>query len=142
MACIASSAPQDYAFQYQIGVVGCATDCTAPGQTPISAAARGDTVWLRHGIVLLQSSGGIKRVTLRPNCAENVLIQSGTTAVDTVPTPSCPDSTTLSDFALGTTLTRYNQWIVDSTLAPAAYSVVGRIMVQPRIEPRFIITIQ
>jgi hypothetical protein len=129
-------------FQYQIGVYGCATDCTAPGTTPVSSAARGDTIWLRHDILLLQATDTIRRATLRPDCAGGVLVQFGAATRDTVPTATCPDSTMVRDFALGTGITRFHQWIVDSALTPAVYSVVGRVLVQPRLEPRFGFTIQ
>lgn len=142
IACINSSEPSGFRFQYQIGVYGCDTDCTAPGTIPLSSAARGDTIWLRHDIVLLQATDTIKRATIRPDCAGGVWVQLGATIRDTVPTPTCPDSTAPRDFALGAPVTRFHQWIVDSALSPAIYEIVGRLLVQPRIEPRFAFTIQ
>lgn len=142
IACLNSSEPSAFRFQYQIGVYGCDTDCTAPGTTPVDSAARGDTIWLRHDIVLLQATDTVRRATIRPDCAGAVWVQSGAATLDTIPTATCPDSTTLRDFALGAPFTRFDQWIVDSALTPAVYSVVGRVLVQPLLEPRFAFTIQ
>lgn len=142
IACLDSSDPSGFVFQYQIGVYGCDTDCAAPGTIPLSSAARGDTIWLRHDIVLLQATDTIKQATLRPDCAGGVWVQFGAATRDTIPTATCPDSTAPRDFTLGTPVTRFHQWIVDSALTPAVYGVVGRLLVQPRIEPRFAFTIQ
>ena len=80
-------------------------------------------------------------MTVRPDCNLNVVIESATAAVDTLPTPTCPDSTASVEFVLGVIVTRYTRWVVDSSLAPAIYDVIGRVLVQPRIEPRFLFTI-
>lgn len=137
IACLNSSEPSAFRFQYQIGVYGCDTDCTAPGTTPVDSAARGDTIWLRHDIVLLQATDTVRRATIRPDCAGAVWVQSGAATLDTIPTATCPDSTAPWVFAIGTPVTRFHQWVVDPALSPAIYEVVGRLLVQPRIEPRF-----
>lgn len=122
---------------------GCGTDCTEPGTIPVSSAAPGDTIWLRHDIVLLQATDTVRRATIRPDCAGGVWVQFGAVTVDTIPTATCrPDSTMPRDFPLGAPFTRFHQWIVDPGLSPATYDVVGRLMVQPRIEPRFGFMIQ
>lgn len=92
-------------------------------------------------MALVSASDTLRRVTMRPDCALNVVIESPTAPVDTLPTPTCPDSTASVDFVLGATVTRDTRWVVDSSLAPAVYDIVGRVMVQPRIEPRFRFTI-
>lgn len=129
-------------FQYQIGLFDCDTDCSGPGAVAVDSVARGDTVWLKHDIVLLQATDTAKRASIRPDCAQNMLVQTPTANVDTVPTPTCPDSIESRNFALGAGITRYNRWVVDSALAPGFYRMVGRIMVQPRIEPQFVFVIK
>src|SRR4029077_9978635 len=115
----------------------------APGPDTISTAARGDTVWVRHQIVLVQSVNDSSDATLRPTCADNVAIRTGVNTVKTLPAPaSCAlDSTDVRRFALGGTLTLYTRWIVDSSLTPAPYGVVGRVMVHPLIEPQLTFTV-
>lgn len=136
-ACVNTTQPRGFVYQYQVGVFGCGADCTEPGTTAVASAARGDTVWLQHHITLLQSFDSSHTATVRPDCAENVSIRIGSALRDTVPTPTCPDSLASRSFTLGDTLTRFNQWIVDSALAPAVYTLVGRVLVQPRLEPTF-----
>lgn len=141
-ACVDTNAPSGFVFQYQIGLYDCGADCTAPGTIGIDTVHRGDTVWLRHDIQLLQTAAPSKAATLRPACAQNVIVRSATVNVDTVPTPSCPDSTESKIFALGDTVLRFNAWVVDSALAPGAYQILGRVMLQPRIEPQFVFIVQ
>jgi len=140
-SCLNTADPGRFIFQYAIAAYGCGTDCSAAGPTPISTAARGDTVWLRHDIVLLQASDTVRRATIRPDCALNVVIESPTAPIDTLPKPTCSDSLASHNFVLGATLTRFTRWVVDSSLAPATYDIVGRVLVQPRIEPRFLFAI-
>jgi hypothetical protein len=91
--------------------------------------------------VLLQAEDTARSATIRPDCALNIVIESPTAPVDTVPTPTCPDSLASHNFVLGATLTRHSRWIVDSSLTPRIYDIVGRVLVQPRIEPRFLFTV-
>lgn len=141
VSCLNTADPGRFVMQYAIGAYGCGADCTTPSTTSIATAARGDTVWLKHDIALVSASDTIRRVSVRPDCNLNVVIESPTVAVDTLPTPTCPDSIASVQFVLGAIVTRYTRWVVDSSLAPAIYDVVGRVMVQPRIEPRFLFTI-
>jgi hypothetical protein len=141
-ACVGTNEPTGYVFQYQIGLYDCDADCSSPGAVSIDTVARGDTAWLRHDIRLLQTVQPTKTAALRPDCAQNVLVQTATANVDTVPTPTCPDSLELKAFAIGDTALRFNRWVVDSALAPGAYRVVGRFMAQPRIEPNFLFIIK
>lgn len=141
-ACIGTNDPTGYVFQYQIGLFDCGADCTTPGTVALDTVHRGDTVWLRHDIRLLQTTAPSKTATLRPACGQNIIVRTATTNVDTVPTPTCPDSLESKIFALNDTALRFNSWIVDSALAPGAYQVVGRLMVQPRIEPQFVFLVQ
>lgn len=141
-ACADTNDPTGFVFQYQIGLYGCGADCSTPGTVGIDTVHRGDTVWLRHDVQLLQTTAPNKVATLRPACAQNVIVRSPVTNVDTVPTPTCPDSLVAKTFALGDTILRFNAWRVDSALAPGPYQIVGRVMVQPRIEPQFVFIVQ
>ena len=143
VACLPSTELTGFVFQYGIAAFDCDTTCAAPGADTISTAARGDTVWLRHQIVLVQSVNDSSDATMRPICADNVAIRAGVTTLKTLPAPAgCAlDSTDIRRFALGGTLTRYTQWVVDSSLTPAPYSVVGRVLVHPLIEPSLTFTI-
>lgn len=137
-ACINSVGPSGFVFQYGIGAFGCDTTCATPGTTMIDSAARGDTVWLRYDILLVQSARDSADATLRPDCTENVAIRTGVTTVRTIPAPAtCQDSTAPQRFPLGGAVTRYTRWVVDSGLTPMTYFVVGRVMVRPTIEPSF-----
>lgn len=144
IACLNSAEPRGFVFRYEIGVYGCDTPCASPDTARVSSAARGDTVWLRHDIVLVQAVQGTADATTRPACTENVAIRSGNTPVRSLPAPAtCQDSTERRAFLVDTVLTRFTQWVVDSALTPATtYGVVGRIMVQPRIEPMFAFLVQ
>jgi hypothetical protein len=142
VGCVDTSSPGNFVFQYQIGLYGCGTDCSGPGAAGIDTVARGDTAWLRHDIRLLQSSATTKNATVRPVCAQNVLVQTPATNVDTIPAPTCPDSLESHAFTLGDSLTRFNRWVVDSSFAPGGYLLVGRVMVQPRIEPQYFFVIK
>lgn len=91
--------------------------------------------------MLLQASDTVRKATIRPDCALNVVIESPAAPVDTLPTPTCADSLASHNFVLGATLTRFTRWVVDPAMPPANYDIVGRVLVQPRIEPRFIFAI-
>ena len=142
-ACLPSTELTGFVFQYGIAAFDCDTTCATPGADTISTAARGDTVWLRHQIVLVQSVNDSSDGTLRPACADNVAIRAGVNTVKTLPAPAgCAlDSTEVRRFALGGILTRYTQWVVDSVLTPASYVVTGRILVHPLIEPSLSFTV-
>jgi len=137
VACLPSTELTGFVFQYGIAAFDCNTTCVAPGPDTISTAARGDTVWLRHQIVLVQSVNDSSDGTLRPACADNVAIRAGVNTVKTLPAPAaCAlDSTEVRRFALGGTLTRYTKWVVDSSLTPSSYVIIGRVLVHPLIEP-------
>ena len=142
IACFNSAEPTGFVFQYGISAFGCDSTCAAPGATMIDTAARGDTVWLRHEVLLVQSIRDSAEATLRPACAENVAIHAGVNTVRTIPAPAtCQDSTAALKFALGGIVTRYTQWVVDSGLTPMTYVVVGRVMVRPLIEPSFLFVV-
>lgn len=143
-ACLNTVGPDGFVFQYRLSVVGCDSDCTAPDTTPttITSADLGDTVWVRHDIMLVQAFDSTRIALVRPECAENVWIRSGATLRDTLPTPTCPDSVAARAFLLGTRYTRFNQWIVDSSLALGEYFAVGRVLVQPRVEPAWVLEVQ
>ena len=143
VACLPTTELSGFVFQYGIAAFNCDTTCAAPGPDTISTAARGDTVWLRHEIVLVQSVNDSSDATLRPDCTDNVAIRAGVNTVKTLPlpVPGCLDSTAVRRFALGGTYTRYTQWVLDSSLTPAPYLVVGRVLVHPLIEPSLSFTV-
>lgn len=142
-ACVHSADATGYVFSYGIAAYGCDTTCASPGVDSITAANRGDTVWLRHQVLLVNAVGIAALATLRPTCTVNVAVQSGVNTVQTLPNPtSCAaDSTIVDSVPLGGTVTRYTQWVLDSALAPSTYVVVGRIMVRPLIEPALLFTV-
>jgi len=143
VGCIPPTQGSGFIFQYGIGAYDCDTTCATPNPTaPIDTAARGDTVWLQHAISLIGAADSfrIQMATLRPDCAENVAVLTGSITVRSLPTPTCADSTSSVGFQLAgvdqpQTIVVYTRWVVDSGLAPGAYLVRGRIMVRPRIEP-------
>jgi hypothetical protein len=148
-ACLNTAEPKGFVFRYSIGAYGCDTTCATPGANSIASAARGDTVWLQHLLELVAAVDSFRpqTTTLRAECSENVAILMGNSAVDTVPTPTCPDSTYQQSFQLKdidwpAAIVRYTRWVVDSSLTPGLYGLRGRVMVQPRIEPTFGFTIQ
>jgi hypothetical protein len=146
IACLHSADPRGFIYQYQVGVHACdSLTCDEPDSTAtVSTAAPGDTVWLRHDILLLQAGEDTTNATIRPDCAENARVAFGGTTVQSLPEPvTCEDSTVLQAFVQEEVLTRFTQWVLDSTLVPGnVYSVMGRVLVQPRIEPTFGFLIQ
>jgi hypothetical protein len=143
VACAHSTDATGFIFQYGISAFGCDTTCAAPGADTITTAGRGDTVWLRHEVLLVNAVGDSADATMRPTCTVNVVIQAGVNPVRTAPAPTtcAEDSTAAVRFAIGGVAIRYTQWVVDSGLTPMTYVVVGRIMVRPLIEPSFQFTI-
>jgi hypothetical protein len=145
-ACLNSAEPRGFIYQYQLIVHACdSLTCDAPDSNlTVSTASPGDTVWLRHDILLLQAAEDTTNATIRPDCAENARVAFGGATVQALPEPvTCEDSTALQEFVLGDVFTRFTQWVLDSALVPGnTYSVVGRILVQPRIEPTFGFIIQ
>jgi len=141
--CSTSTDATGFVFQYAISAVGCDTTCASPGVDTISTARRGDTVWLRHEVLLVAAVGDSADAKMRPTCTTNVVILAGVNPVRTVPTPTtcAADSTTLVRFPIGGVATRYTQWVVDTALTPMIYVVTGRIMVHPLIEPSFQFTV-
>ncbi|HKC40876.1 MAG TPA: hypothetical protein VKC15_15155 [Gemmatimonadales bacterium] len=143
LACVHSTDATGYVFQYGITAFGCDTTCAAPDSTtPIQSAARGDTVWLQHLMILIAAVDSFtpQIATLRRDCAENVAVLAGNTTVRSLPTPTCADSTYEQAFQLAGydyphTIATYTRWVVDSQLAPTQYGLRGRLMVRPRIEP-------
>ena len=140
--CINTNEPIGFVFQYQVRTFNCGTPCSAPGDSEITSGARGDTVWLQHTIDLIAALDSFtpQTATVRPDCAENVAVLSGTTTIRSLPTPSCADSTYRKSFQLAgidypQTMVVYTQWIVDSSLLPARYALRGRVLVRPRLEP-------
>jgi hypothetical protein len=148
-ACLNTSGPHGFVFRYQLRILGCATTCDTAGTTPVDTAQRGDTVWLEHFISLVGAVDSVtpQTATLRADCAGHIAILSANTTVRTIPPPTCGDSTYEEDFTLiGTpikdAITIYTQWVVDQQLSAGFYTVRGRVMVQPRVEPSFGITVQ
>jgi hypothetical protein len=141
--CVHSADATGFVFQYGISAFGCDTTCASPGPDSLGTAAVGDTVWLRHQVLLVNTVGDSADATLRPTCTVNVVVQSGISTAQTVPNPTtcAADSTIVQRFPFGGTFTRYTRWVVDSALAPGTYVVVGRILVHPLIEPAAVFTV-
>jgi hypothetical protein len=140
--CINTAEPTGFIYRYQVRTVSCGTSCSAPGDSQITSAARGDTVWVEHIVNLIAAIDSFtpQTATLRPDCAENVAVLNGNTTVRSLPTPSCADSTYRMSFQLAgidypQTMVVHTRWIVDSALAPAQYGLRGRVLVRPRLEP-------
>ena len=150
VGCLNASGPRGFVFQYQIGALDCGADCTVPGDSAIITASLGDTVWVFHTLTLVAARDSLstEAATVRPACAENVLLLRGSTTAGKLPNPqTCPDSTaperfTLKGLTYPSQITRYTRWIVDSSLATGLYGLRGRVMVQPRLEPIYTITVQ
>jgi hypothetical protein len=144
-ACLNTAEPTNFAFRYGVAAYACGASCDAPGDSVISAAARGDTVWVSHLVELIGAPDSVtpQLARLRPDCAENVAIVTSTTTVRSLPNPaSCPDSTYRWYFALDSidypsAVSVYTRWIIDSALTPGTYGVRGRVLVTPRLEPTF-----
>lgn len=143
VGCTPTTSGTGFIFQYGIAAYGCDTTCAAPNTAvSLDSAARGDTVWLQHMMVLIAAVDSFipQMATLRPDCAGNVAVLSGSVTVRSLPTPTCNDSTYRHSFQLAgvdypDTLAVYTQWVVDTALAPGFYGLRGRVMVHPRIEP-------
>ncbi|MGH7529625.1 MAG: hypothetical protein ACREMN_04520 [Gemmatimonadales bacterium] len=145
IGCLGTAEPTGFVFQYRIGVYACdPLGCETPDTIPVTAAPPNDTVWVRHDMVLIQAHVSTVTATIRPICAENVVVRSASATVQSLPTPAaCPDSMASEAFILGDTLTRFTQWVLDPALTSATtYAVVGRIMVSPRLEPTFAFQVQ
>jgi hypothetical protein len=142
-ACANSTDATGFVFQYGIAAYGCDTTCATPGTDSITTALRGDTVWLRHQVLLVNAFFDSSDATVRPTCTTNVVIELGVNAVRTFPSPTtcADDSTEVVRLPIGGVITRYTRWAVDSALAPMTYHVVGRVMAHPVIEPSLQFTI-
>ncbi len=140
--CANSTDATGFVFQYGISTRGCDTTCATPGDTIITAS-RGDTVWLRHEMLLVNAISDSADATMRPACTTNVVIEAGVNAVRTIPTPTtcADDSTEIVRMPIGGIVIRYTRWVVDSGLTPATYVIVGRVMARPLIEPSLQFTI-
>jgi hypothetical protein len=124
-------------------VFGCDNPCIGPIRTPIDSASRGDTVWIEHVIQLVGTLDTTIDGTVRPDCTENVAIEFGGSVVATAPAPpTCPDSTAQQEFVVGTPVTRLTRWGVDAGLTPGGHVILGRIMVEPSLEPRLAFTVR
>ena len=144
VACINDVAgPRQLVLQYQITALGCDTPCIRPNRTPVTSAARGDTVWIEHVIQLAGTLDTTFAATVRPDCAENVAIEFGDSTVATAPVPAtCPDSTFQQEYATFVPVTRQTLWPVDAALSPGFHVIVGRILVAPLAEPKLGFTVQ
>jgi hypothetical protein len=143
VACINVAEPTYLVLGYRITVLGCDTPCTRPNRTPVDSAARGDTVWIEHVFELVGVRDTTIEGTVRPDCRENVTIESGGSAVASAPTPeTCPDSTAPLEFSTSFPVTRLTRWPVDTGLTPGFHVIVGRILVQPLVEPKLGFTVQ
>ncbi len=141
VAACRSADPTAFRLSYGLQAYACSTGpagCTQAGDT-VSAADRGDTIWVYHEIRNLVL-GSSYFVTLRPDCAENVAVYRGGLQIDTVPAPvTCRDSTfeTIPSDT-GVVEARFVRWIVDSALGVGTVRLRGRILVAPvRLEPQF-----
>jgi hypothetical protein len=148
-ACTPTTEATGFIFSYGINAFGCDTTCATPGATPIDSAARGDTVWLQHAMVLVGAvdSFAPQFATLRPDCAENVAVVAGNSVVRSVPTPTCADSTYRRPFQLAgvdypNDTIVYTRWVIDAGLVPGGYLLRGRVLVRPLLEPSFGFTVQ
>ena len=148
-ACTPTTEATGFIFQYGIAAFGCDTTCATPGAVTIASAARGDTVWLQHAIVLVGAVDSFtpQLATLRPDCAENVAVVTGNSIVRSLPTPTCADSTYRRPFQLADVdyprdTIVYTRWVVDAGLVPGGYLLRGRVLVRPRLEPSLGFTVQ
>ena len=144
IACINDVAgPKQLVLQYQITALGCDTPCIRPNRTPVTSAARGDTVWIEHVIQLVGTLDTTIEATVRPDCAENVAVEFGDSTVATAPVPvTCPDSTSQQEYATFVPVTRQTRWPVDTALTPGFHVIVGRMLVEPHVEPKLGFTVQ
>lgn len=143
VGCIEVAGPSSAVLRYQITALGCDTPCIRPNRTPIDSAFRGDTVWIEHVIELFSTADTAFVATIRPDCRENVAIEFGDSIVASVPAPeTCPDSTVPQSFVNNAPLTRLTRWPVDTGLTPGFQVIVGRILVQPNVEPKLGFTVQ
>ena len=143
VACINVAEPRQLVLRYRITALGCDTPCIRPNRTPVDSAARGDTVWIEHVIELAGTLDTTFEATVRPDCAENVAIEFGGGIVAKAPAPeTCPDSTASQVFEAQTPVVRLTRWAVDTGLMPGFHVIVGRVMVQPNLEPRLEFTVQ
>jgi len=137
VACINVAEPRQLILRYRITAFACDTPCIGPIRTPIDSASRGDTVWIEHVIELAGTLDTTFEATVRPDCRENVAIEFGGGIVATAPAPpTCPDSTAPQVFEAGTPVVRLTRWGVDAGLTPGGHVILGRIMVEPSLEPR------
>jgi hypothetical protein len=143
VACVNSQAPKGFTVQYAIAVYGCATNCSEPGAETLASAARGDTVWVRHDVLLLRALEPRALAQVIPDCGENatVVTPSGAPVVS-LPPPTCPESVETHDFVVDSLITRLDQWVIDPSVSPAPYAVVGHILQRPLLEPYLSFTVQ
>jgi hypothetical protein len=138
---------RQFAVTNELRVVTCRPGCPIPppagDTTPITSAARGDTV-----VVFLEVRNALfdsVEVVLRGACAENVAVIAGAGVVRQIPNPvTCPDST-LRRFVeplSGDTERRFYRWIVDSGLVTGVYLLEGRMAIVPRIFPQIEFTVR
>lgn len=143
VACINVAEPRQLVLRYRITAFGCDKPCIGPIRTPIDSASRGDTVWIEHVIELAGTLDTTFEGTVRPDCTENVAIEFGTSIVATVPAlETCPDSTAPHVFEVQTPVVRLTLWSVDTGLTPGFHVLVGRIMVEPSLEPKLPFTVR
>ena len=145
LGCLTISDPNRFVFEYRLAVYACDTlGCDTPDTVIVTSAARGDTVFVRHELTLIETRGGEATAVVRAACAQHVVVRESGTPVQTLPDPlECPDSTEIEIFDLGVTLVRLHQWVLDSSLAPGVtHAVTGLLMVQPRLEPTVAFLVQ
>jgi len=143
--CLNTSAPKGFTVQYAIAIFGCGASCDAPGPETLADAKRGDTVWVRHDVALISALEPTAYARVRADCEENATVETATGVVRvSIPPSACPDSVETHDFVADSVISRDDRWIIDSSLAatgPTAYAIIGHILVRPRLEPRFLFTI-
>jgi len=131
---------------YSVRTLGCSpgpAGCAEAGDT-ISAAGRGDTIWIEQLVRSAATSQSVP-VRVRADCDVNVLVLRGDTLRATVPaSASCPDSTyeTVVSMEPGPVELRYLRWVVDPALDSATYVLVGQMLVDPRLEPSLLFVVR
>ncbi|HXF95884.1 MAG TPA: hypothetical protein VNI61_07245 [Gemmatimonadales bacterium] len=147
-ACVSTTDPRSAIVSYAVSVLGCAAgDCSLPDDTLLlTVAERGDTVWVFSGVEGGNPLvGDSALVTLRADCAENVVLLDGTATARTFPSPvTCPDSvvTRFVKRPPQPAEHRFFQWVVDSSLTPGSYVVEGRMLVAPDLRPALIFQVR
>ena len=142
-ACRSVTDPRRAVVSYAISAFACDTliGCDEPDSIHISSADRGDTVWIFSSVEGGNPIvGDSALVTARGECAENLVLLSGSTTVRTFPgAVTCPDSSYLIFVYRPPqpTLDRYFRWVVEPGVPVGTYRIEGRMLVAPDLRPSF-----